>query len=144
MRAWALLPSFAASLWMSACAHDFGAFDPLPGEEGGAEEGGAAEGGKGKDSAPDGVAKEASRDVVPEGPCSASACLATAKTCGQTCDEDRMTCDASCHMSFSCRQTCKQMATTCVEQCVSTCTSCAESADCPAGAACQTAPTEGP
>jgi hypothetical protein len=139
--------ALAGPLALVACTHDFGAFDPVAADEGGGADTGTPEGSTADhvshdvamvEGSPDGSA-----DVVPDGPCMATACLDTAMTCGQTCEQDRKTCDASCHGSFHCMQMCRQTAMTCNEDCITTCVSCAESDDCPSQAACQAAAPEG-
>jgi len=114
--------AFASGLLLAACAHDFGPFEPVPGNDEG-----------GKDGGKKGHAAE-------DGPCTPSAsCLGKATACAGDCRTTQTSCDSMCGGDMHCGFLCQMKAMECQGSCVTTCTSCAETAGCPASAECQAA-----
>jgi hypothetical protein len=141
----------ALPLLVSACLHDFAAFEPLPGEGGGGSgPDGVAEAAPdtSADSAAEGAtdvtvsdSSDAPSDTGPDvdGPCAPSAaCIRTAMSCVGTCKAAETTCESMCARGdFHCKAACRTAEMTCESGCVSTCTSCTQTAGCDGTTQCQ-------
>jgi hypothetical protein len=141
----------ALPLLVSACTHDFAAFDPLPGEgDGGGGPDGVAEAtpDTGTDRAAEGAtdvaagdSSDAPSDTGPEvdGPCMPNiTCISTAMSCVGTCRAAETSCESMCARGdFHCKGACMTTEMNCESGCVSTCTSCTQAAGCDGTTQCQ-------
>ncbi len=128
-----------ASLVLSACTHDFGAFSVVDGAGTSADR---SDAGVAVDAAPEEAGSDtapAHDSAVPDATCTPSAaCLATAKSCAQGCDGVEQSCLANCGNN-GCRQNCKTALATCKAACNSTCLTCTTQAGCASSSACAAA-----
>jgi hypothetical protein len=141
----ALAVASTVTLLATACSHDFDQFEV-------SDDAAAPSGGDGgtvrTDAGTDGTVPtppppgDASVDSgLP--PCTGrTACLTSAKTCGDGCATTHSTCVGNCpngNPGKSCRNTCDQDLNTCRMQCTSTCDNCLQTAGCPSPNICANA-----